>query len=67
MFLELIVRHLSVGTLQNDAFSSTSTFLSGTFQRMNRMARRQGGQWYYLMLFLLLVLWIFVILWIKRR
>ncbi|GHJ88633.1 hypothetical protein NliqN6_5035, partial [Naganishia liquefaciens] len=51
----------------NDAFSSTSTFLNGTFQRMNRMARRQGGQWCYLMLFLILVLWIFVILWIKRR
>ncbi|KAJ9097685.1 hypothetical protein QFC21_004722 [Naganishia friedmannii] len=51
----------------NEAFSSTSTFLSGTFQRMNRMAKRQGGQWCYLMLFLLLVLWIFVILWIKRR
>lgn len=51
----------------NDTFSSTSSFLSGTFRRMNKMAKRQGGNWCWLMMFLLFVLWIFVVLWWLRR
>ncbi|XAO22955.1 hypothetical protein I312_101730 [Cryptococcus bacillisporus CA1280] len=51
----------------NDTFSSTSSFLSGTFKRMNKMAKRQGGNWCWLMMFLLFVLWIFVVLWWLRR
>lgn len=52
---------------QNDSFASTSTFLGGTFRRMNKMAKRQGGNWCWFMGFLLLVLWIFVIVWWLRR
>ena len=33
--------------LQNDTFDSTSGFLGGTFRRMNNMAARQGGRWWY--------------------
>ncbi|WWC60300.1 uncharacterized protein I303_102869 [Kwoniella dejecticola CBS 10117] len=51
----------------NDSFSSTSTFLGGTFRRMNKMAKRQGGNWCWFMGFLLIVLWIFIILWWFRR
>ncbi|WWC96988.1 hypothetical protein V866_003865 [Kwoniella sp. B9012] len=51
----------------NDSFSSTSTFLGGTFRRMNKMAKRQGGNWCWFMGFLLLVLWIFVVVWWLRR
>nr|ODN85145.1 blocked early in transport 1 [Cryptococcus depauperatus CBS 7841]ODN85146.1 blocked early in transport 1 [Cryptococcus depauperatus CBS 7841]ODO02440.1 blocked early in transport 1 [Cryptococcus depauperatus CBS 7855] len=51
----------------NDSFSSTSSFLSGTFKRMNKMASRQGGNWCWFMMFLVLVLWIFVVLWWLRR
>jgi len=48
----------------NDAFDETRGFLSGTFQRMNKMAARQGGRWWYWMLFLILVFWIFVLRWL---
>ncbi|KAK1927537.1 hypothetical protein DB88DRAFT_478343 [Papiliotrema laurentii] len=51
----------------NDAFASTSTFLGGTFRRMNKMAKRQGGNWCWFMGFLLIVLWIFVLVWWLRR
>ncbi|WWC68637.1 uncharacterized protein I206_102568 [Kwoniella pini CBS 10737] len=51
----------------NDSFSSTSTFLGGTFKRMNKMAKRQGGNWFWFMGFLLIILWIFIILWWFRR
>ncbi|ORY22507.1 hypothetical protein BCR39DRAFT_551484 [Naematelia encephala] len=54
-------------TGMNDAFSSTSSFLGGTFRRMNKMAKRQGGNWCWFMLFLLFVLWIFVVVWWLRR
>lgn len=33
--------------MQNDTFDSTSGFLGGTFRRMNNMAARQGGRWWY--------------------
>lgn len=52
---------------QNDTFGSTSNLLSGTFTRMNAMARRQGSSWCYFMLFLLFVVWLFVVLWWWRR
>jgi len=48
----------------NDSFSETQGFLGGTFRRMNAMASRQGGRWWYWMLFLFLVFWIFVIRWL---
>lgn len=32
---------------QNDSFSETQGFLGGTFRRMNAMAARQGGRWWY--------------------
>ncbi|WWC87880.1 uncharacterized protein L201_002778 [Kwoniella dendrophila CBS 6074] len=51
----------------NDKFSSTSSFLGGTFKRMNKMAKRQGGNWCWFMGFLLIVLWIFVVVWWLRR
>ncbi|KAG8811853.1 hypothetical protein FRC18_003247 [Serendipita sp. 400] len=34
-------------THMNDAFAETGTILSGTFRRMNSMATRQGGRWYF--------------------
>lgn len=52
---------------QNDAFSSTSDFLGGTFKRMKTMAKRQGSNWCYFMLFLVLVMWIFVVVWFRRK
>jgi hypothetical protein len=45
---------------QSDAFSNTSAFLGNTFNRMNHMARRQGGWWCNMMMFLVLVIWLFV-------
>jgi len=48
----------------NDSFSESQGFLSGTFRRMNAMATKQGGRWWYWMLFLILVFWIFVIRWL---
>jgi hypothetical protein len=52
---------------QTDAFTSTSTLLGGTFKRMNKMAKKQGGNWCWFMLFLILVLWIFIVVWFKRK
>ena len=43
-----------------EAFENTSAFLGGTFKRMNKMAKRQGGWFCNMMLFLLFVTWIFV-------
>lgn len=33
--------------VKNDDFSNTDGILSGTMRRMNKMAKRQGGQWCY--------------------
>lgn len=38
---------LTVVFEQNDAFSEASSFLGGTFKRMNRMADNHGGRWWY--------------------
>ncbi|KZP00785.1 hypothetical protein CALVIDRAFT_552492 [Calocera viscosa TUFC12733] len=54
-------------TEMNDAFAETGGILSGTFRRMNKMAKRQGGNWCYFIMFLVLVLWIFIITWWWRR
>jgi len=54
-------------TEMNDAFAETGGILSGTFRRLNKMAKRQGGNWCWFMMFLVLVLWIFVITWWLRR
>lgn len=48
-----------LGTL-GEAFENTSAFLGGTFKRMNKMAKRQGGWFCNMMLFLLFVTWLFV-------
>ncbi|KAJ1027443.1 hypothetical protein NDA18_003449 [Ustilago nuda] len=50
-----------------EAFENTSTFLGATFKRMNKMAKRQGGWFCNMMLFLLFVTWLFVFLWWWRR
>ncbi|KAJ9478294.1 Protein transport protein BET1 [Pseudozyma hubeiensis] len=50
-----------------EAFENTSAFLGGTFKRMNKMAKRQGGWFCNMMLFLLFVTWLFVFLWWWRR
>lgn len=65
--LSLSIRGRDFAASQNDTFSSTSAFLSGTFNRMKSMAKRQGGHWCWFMAFLGLVFWIFVILWVIRR
>lgn len=41
-------------------FSNSSAFLGNTFKRMNHMAKRQGGWYCNMMMFLLFVIWIFV-------
>lgn len=43
-----------------EAFETTSAFLGGTFNRMNKMAKRQGTWFCNMMLFLLFVTWLFV-------
>lgn len=48
----------------NDTFDTTQGFLAGTFKRMNVMAAKQGGRWWYWMLFLIFVFWIFVFRWL---
>jgi blocked-early-in-transport protein 1 len=48
-----------LGTL-GEAMSGASAFLGGTFQRMNKMAKRQGGWFWNMMGFLLFVCWLFV-------
>ncbi|EST07593.1 Target SNARE coiled-coil domain protein [Kalmanozyma brasiliensis GHG001] len=50
-----------------EAFENTSAFLGGTFKRMNKMAKKQGGWFCNMMLFLLFVTWLFVFLWWWRR
>ncbi|PWN18484.1 hypothetical protein BCV69DRAFT_285114 [Microstroma glucosiphilum] len=55
-----------LGTL-GEAMSGASAFLGGTFQRMNKMAKRQGGWFWNMMGFLLFVCWLFVFLWWWRR
>ncbi|SAM80388.1 related to BET1-Type II membrane protein required for vesicular transport between ER and Golgi [Ustilago bromivora] len=50
-----------------EAFENTSAFLGGTFKRMKKMAKRQGGWFCNMMLFLLFVTWLFVFLWWWRR
>jgi len=49
----------------NDSFDSTQSFLGGTFRRMNKMAARQGGRWWYWLVFLILVFWIFALRWLR--
>lgn len=34
---------------------------------MKTMAKRQGSNWCYFMLFLVLVVWIFVLVWFRRK
>ena len=53
--------------IQNDAFTSTSNFLNGTFRRMTKMAKRQGGTWCWLLAFVMFVLWLFIMVWWLRR
>lgn len=43
-----------------DAMSNARDFLGGTVKRMNHMARRQGGWFCNMMMFLLFVCWLFV-------
>ncbi|CAO1634847.1 unnamed protein product [Sympodiomycopsis kandeliae] len=50
-----------------EAMSNARDFLGGTMKRMNHMARRQGGWFCNMMLFLLFVCWLFVFLWWWRR
>lgn len=51
----------------NDSFDSAGGLLKSTFKRMNKMARRQGGQWCYFMMFILLCLVIFFWTWVFRH
>ncbi|GAA6000917.1 hypothetical protein JCM10207_004718 [Rhodosporidiobolus poonsookiae] len=50
----------------NDTFGETGNFLSGTMGKMKKMARRQGGQWFVWMVFLLIVSLFFVYRWLFR-
>ena len=43
----LLYRVLIDSGEQNDSFSETGGILKGTMRRMNKMAKRQGGQWCY--------------------
>ncbi|OAV98829.1 hypothetical protein PTTG_05322 [Puccinia triticina 1-1 BBBD Race 1] len=51
----------------NDKFAEASGVLSGTFKKMDRMAKKQYGRWWYWFLFLIAVFWIFVFTWLWRR
>ncbi|KAH9468664.1 hypothetical protein MJO29_005109 [Puccinia striiformis f. sp. tritici] len=51
----------------NDKFSEATGVLSGTFKKMDRMAKKQYGRWWYWFLFLIIVFWIFVFTWLWRR
>ncbi|KAM0788027.1 hypothetical protein ACM66B_006226 [Microbotryomycetes sp. NB124-2] len=51
----------------NDTFDETSGFLGTTFKKMNRMAKKQGGQWCLWMGFLLVVFLVFLWVWLFRR
>jgi len=51
----------------NDAFAETGGILAGTFRRMRNMASRQGGNWCWFMMFLVLIFWIFIFTWLWRR
>ncbi|PWN24372.1 hypothetical protein BDZ90DRAFT_224731 [Jaminaea rosea] len=44
----------------SEAMSNAGALLGNTFTKMNKMARRQGGWWCNMMLFLLFVCWLFV-------
>ncbi|GAA93446.1 uncharacterized protein L969DRAFT_96030 [Mixia osmundae IAM 14324] len=48
----------------NDTFGETSGFLQGTVKRMGNMASKQGGRWFYWLLFLIVVFWLFVLRWL---
>ncbi|KAH9457997.1 hypothetical protein Pst134EB_010299 [Puccinia striiformis f. sp. tritici] len=48
----------------NDKFSEATGVLSGTFKKMDRMAKKQYGRWWYWFLFLIIVFWIFVFTWL---
>ncbi|PLW16107.1 hypothetical protein PCANC_12874 [Puccinia coronata f. sp. avenae] len=50
-----------------DTFSEATGALSGTFRKMDRMAKKQYGRWWYWFLFLVLVFWIFFFTWLWRR
>ncbi|EJU00995.1 hypothetical protein DACRYDRAFT_53740 [Dacryopinax primogenitus] len=54
-------------TEMNDAFAETGGILTGTFHRLNKMAKRQGGNWCWFIMFLVFVFWIFVVTWWWRR
>jgi blocked-early-in-transport protein 1 len=54
-------------TRKNDAFAETSGILGGTFRRMNNMAARQGCQWLWYIVFLVVVFWFFIVVWWFRR
>lgn len=54
-------------TGMNDSFSETGGFLGGTVKKMGKMARRQGGQWCYWMIFLIICAVIFFWTWVWRR
>ncbi|KAK4051278.1 protein transport protein bet1 [Microbotryomycetes sp. JL221] len=51
----------------NDTFDETSGYLGTTFKKMNRMARKQGGQWCLWMAFLFIVFLVFLWTWLFRR
>ncbi|KAL8291658.1 hypothetical protein RQP46_001916 [Phenoliferia psychrophenolica] len=51
----------------NDTFDTTGGFLGGTVRKMNKMAKRQGGQFCYWMFFLLLCSGVFFWTWLWRR
>ncbi|CAO1624994.1 unnamed protein product [Parajaminaea phylloscopi] len=50
-----------------EAMSNAGALLNNTFNKMNHMARRQGGWFCNMMLFLLFICWLFVFLWWWRR
>ncbi|GJN87834.1 hypothetical protein Rhopal_000789-T1 [Rhodotorula paludigena] len=51
----------------NDTFGETGNFLGGTMKKMQKMARRQGGQWCLWMVFLGIVATVFFWTWLWRR
>ncbi|KAM0750024.1 hypothetical protein T439DRAFT_326895 [Meredithblackwellia eburnea MCA 4105] len=51
----------------NDSFDTTGGLLQGTVRRMNKMAKRQGGQFCYWVIFLLICVCVFFWTWLLRR
>ncbi|ORY54486.1 hypothetical protein BCR35DRAFT_272175, partial [Leucosporidium creatinivorum] len=51
----------------NDTFDETGGFLGGTMKKMNKMARKQGGQWCLWMGFLIICFFVFFWTWVWRR